>query len=217
MKEYSWLSLVAGFGAISPLNPTESLQIFVTPPVGSPQRAAFLNDFPGSANSTYTGFVTPDRGRFYWEYGAGVRLTTLYFDRSNIAGAVSPALLTYSLGQSQTISGGVSSGIVQRIEGFMPLPLGERFAKDVTTLYLFGRVDMRLAAPRQTTPFILQAAPVGVNGYDSDVNIVTVRSNRDLYTIGVGVDAVRLIKTIMLQNKTKTTSGTSPSSTPTTP
>jgi len=208
IKEYTLVSLVAGFGAISPLNPVESLQIFATPPVGSPQRTPFLSQFPSSANSTYTGFTTPDRGRFYWEYGAGLRLTTLYFDKSDVQG-VTPAMLTYSLGQNQVVSGGVSSGVVQRVEGFFPLPLGDRFAKTITTLYLFGRVDMRVARGKQSTPFILQPAPAGVNGFDSDVNIVTVRQNRDLYTIGVGVDAIKLIKTISLQNKNKTTSGAS--------
>ncbi|MFZ0771519.1 MAG: hypothetical protein WCA49_18670 [Candidatus Sulfotelmatobacter sp.] len=203
-KEYTSLSFIAGFGAISPLNPVDTLQIFVTPPVGSPQRSTFLNQFPGSANSTYTGFVSSDRDRFYWEYGAGFRLTTQYFDRSNVLGVTTPAMLSYTLGQSQIVSGGVSSGIVQRIEAFLPLPLGDTFTKDSSTFYLFGRVDMRLAPPHQIQPFILQPAPAGVNGYDSDVNIVTVRSNRDLYTIGVGVDAIGLVKTISGQNKTKT-------------
>jgi hypothetical protein len=205
VKEYSLLSVVAGFGAISPLNPIEALQIFVTPPVGSPQRAAFLNQFPTSASSTYTGFITPDRGRFFWEYGAGLRLMTLYLDKSGTQ-SVTPAMLTYTLGQNQVVSGGVSSGIVQRVEGFLPLPLGDRLDKKVTTLYLFGRVDMRLAKPKQTTPFVLQPAPTGVNGFDSDVNIVSVRSNRDLYTIGVGVDAIKLIKTISGQNRPKASS-----------
>lgn len=209
VKEYTLISAVAGFGAISPLNPLESLQIFATPPVGSPQRAGFLNSFPTSATSTYTAFVTPDRGRFYWEYGAGLRLTTLYFDKSNVMGGVTPAMLTYSLGQNQVVTGGVSSGIVQRLEGFFPLPLGERFSKQVTTLYLFGRVDMRLARPKQIVPFILQPAPAGINGFDSDLNIVTVRSNRDLYTIGVGVDAVGLIRSISLLNKSTTKSSVS--------
>lgn len=65
---------------------------------------------------------------------------------------------------------------------------------------------MRLAAPRQTIPFVLEPAPSTVNGFDSNVNIVTTRSNRDLYTIGVGVDAVKLIKTMTLQNKSKSNS-----------
>jgi hypothetical protein len=128
----------------------------------------------------------------------------MYFDHSNVEGAVSPAMLTYTLGQNQIVSGGVSSGVVQRIEGFLPLPRGQRFAKNTSIFYLFGRVDMRLASPRQTTPFILQPAPSTVNAYDSDVNIIAAGSTRDIYTIGVGVDALKLIKAIAGQN-TKTT------------
>ncbi|HYM74743.1 MAG TPA: hypothetical protein VE377_02100 [Candidatus Dormibacteraeota bacterium] len=214
VKEYSMLSFVAGFGAISPLNPVENLQIFYTPPVGSPQRDPFLALYPGSANSTYTGFIPPDRGRFYWEYGAGFRFTTLYFDRSNVQGYVTPAMLTYTLGQNQIVTGGASTGVVQRIEGFLPLPLGERFARNVTTLYLFGRVDMRLARPKQSTPFVLQPAPDTVHGYDPDVNIVRAGSTRDLYTIGVGVDAIKLIKAISLQNKTTKAASTSAAAPP---
>jgi len=204
-KERTMLSWVAGFGAISPFNPSETLQIFKTPPAGSPQRAPFLNVFPSSANFTYTGFVTPDRDKFFAEYGAGLRLTELFYDSAGLQGT-SPAMVTYTLGQNQSVSGGISRGIVQRIEGFFPLPLGERFAENVTTVYLFGRADLRIGAPHQTTPFILEPADASIAGFDPQVNIVAVRSNRDVYTIGVGVDAVKLIKTITLQNSNKQTS-----------
>jgi hypothetical protein len=196
-KERTQLSFVAGFGAISPLNPTESLEIFKTPPVGSAQRSAFLAKFPSSTNFLYTGFVTSDRDRFYWQYGAGVRLTTLFFDDLGLQGA-SPAMITYSLGQNQLVSGGLSRGVVQRLEAFFPLPLGDRF-KD-NSLYLFGRVEMRLAPPHQITPFILEPADPNVTGFNPQVNIVAMRSNRDIYTIGVGVDAVKLIKTVTGQS-----------------
>lgn len=198
------LGLVAGFGGISPFNPVDTLQIFQNPAAGSPQATAFFNQFPSSKGFTFTGFTTPDRDRFFWEYGAGIRLTVPFFDKANLQRS-GPAMLTYMLGQNQLVSGGVSRGVVQRLEGFYPLPLGERFETNITTLYLFGRVDMRLASPHQTTPFILQPAPTTVNGFDPNVNIVALRSNRDIYTIGVGIDAVKLIKTITLQN-TKTSS-----------
>lgn len=212
MKSFNWLfssveantnermnlGLVAGFGGISPFNPVDTLQIFQNPAAGSPQATAFFNRFPSSQGFPFTGFTTPDRDRFFWEYGAGIRMTVPFFDKANLQRG-SPAMLTYTLGQNQLVSGGRSQGIVQRLEGFYPLPLGERF-KD-TTLYLFGRVDMRLAAPHQSTPFILQPAPTTVNGFDPNVNIVAFPSNRDIYTIGVGLDAVKLIKMMTLQNQ----------------
>jgi hypothetical protein len=193
----SALSVVAGFGATSPLNPvtSQSVQLVVTPPIGSAQRPLFLSEFPSSANFTYTGFTTPERRQFYWEYGAGIRLTNLFFDKSGVQSG-GPAMITYSLGQNQSITGGISRGVVQRIEGFFPLTLGDKFDKSVSTLYLFGRADMRLATLTQNTPLILQPAPSTVNAYDNNVNIIAVPSNRDLYTIGVGVDAVRLVKSI---------------------
>lgn len=198
------LSGIASFGAISPFNPLDVLQIFVNPDPASAQGPAFYAKFPSSKGFQFTGFTTPDRDRFYWQYGAGVRLTTLYFDHAGNQG-LSPAMVSYTLGQNQLVSGGHSSGWVQKAEAFFPLPLGERFAKNLTTLYLFGRVDMRLSRPHQTTPFVLQPADPSITGFNPQVNIIGVASNRDLYTIGVGVDAVKLIKTIMLQNTNSAT------------
>jgi len=198
------LSGIASFGAISPFNPLDVLQIFVNPDPASAQGPAFYAKFPSSKGFQFTGFTTPDRDRFYWEYGAGVRLTTLYFDHAGNQG-LSPAMVSYTLGQNQLVSGGHSSGWVQKAEAFFPLPLGERFAKNITTLYLFGRVDMRLSRPHQATPFVLQPADPSITGFNPQVNIIGSASNRDLYTIGVGVDAVKLIKTIMLQNTNSVT------------
>lgn len=198
------LSGIASFGAISPFNPLDVLQIFVNPDPASAQGPAFYAKFPSSKGFQFTGFTTPDRDRFYWEYGAGVRLTTLYFDHAGNQG-LSPAMVSYTLGQNQLVSGGHSSGWVQKAEAFFPLPLGERFAKTITTLYLFGRVDMRLSRPHQTTPFVLQPADPSITGFNPQVNIIGNASNRDLYTIGVGVDAVKLVKTIMLQNTNSAT------------
>jgi hypothetical protein len=190
------LSGIASFGAISPFNPLDVLQIFVNPDPASAQGPAFYAKFPTSKGFQFTGFTTPDRDRFYWEYGAGVRLTTLYFDQAGNQG-LSPAMVSYTLGQNQLVSGGHSSGWVQKAEAFFPLPLGERFAKNITTLYLFGRADMRLSRPHQTTPFVLQPADPSITGFNPQVNIIGIASNRDLYTIGVGIDAVKLIKSIV--------------------
>jgi hypothetical protein len=192
------LSGIASFGAISPFSPLDVLQIFVNPDPTSAQGPAFYQKFPSSKGFQFTGFTTPDRDRFYWEYGAGVRLTTLYFDQAGNQ-ALSPAMVSYSLGQNQLVSGGHSSGYVQKIEAFFPLSLGQRFAEKVTTLYLFGRADMRLSRPHQTTPFILQPADASISGFNPQVNIISNASNRDLYTIGVGVDAVKLIKAMIPQ------------------
>jgi hypothetical protein len=189
------LSGIAGFGAISPFNPLDVLQIFVNPDPASAQGPAFYKKFPSSQGFQFTGFTTPDRDRFYWEYGAGVRLTTLYFDHAGNQG-MSPAMVSYTLGQNQLVSGGHSAGWVQKVEAFFPLSLGQRFAENVTTLYLFGRADMQLTRAHQTTPFILQPADASITGFNSQVNIISMASNRDLYTIGVGIDAVKLIKSI---------------------
>jgi hypothetical protein len=203
------LNLVAGLGGISPLNPTESqnVQIFQNPAAGSPQAAAFFQRFPGSVGSTFTAFTTPDRQQFFWEYGAGVRLMVPFFDKSNVQSG-GPAMLTYILGQNQQVSGGISRGVVQRVEGFFPLPLGPRFGLASNSIYLFGRADMRIEPPGQSTPLILQPAPSTVNAFDPNVSVIAVRSNRDTYTIGVGFDAIQIIRTIAGQTqsaKSKTT------------
>ena len=189
------LSLFVGGGATGPLDPVESLRVFVTPAASSPQYAAFKAKYGDAvASSQYVGFVTPDRDKFFRQYSGGIRLTTFYEDITGKPYMAAPAMITFSLGQNEQVTGGTMRGVVGRFEAFYPLVLwGDRSTRGSGIVYLFGTAMLRLGGASQTTPFILQPAD-GVQGYDPGVAIVAAPSNRDTYLIGVGIDVGQLIK-----------------------
>lgn len=190
-NSYRMIGLVPYFGAMGTFQPpSASVQIFDAPSPQSPQYGLFAQDFPSAAKSKYIGFVPPDRDRFYRQYGLGVRITT--FDKSSPLNP--PATFTFGLGQDESVTGGVLRSVVGRFDVFYPLPLST--SKVYKFIYLFGTANLRLSSATNLQPLVLQnpnATSVTVNGYDPDVAIVSVRSNRDTYRIGVGVDLMALI------------------------
>ncbi len=179
------LGLIAYAGASSPSDPATNISIFQVPAAGSPQQAAFSTAFPQAAGAAYIGFVPPARFQFYRSWGAGIRLTTQY-----PGGAPPAATYTISAGQDEAVTGGRLHGTVGKIDVFYPLPLT---IKQFRWIYLFGNAALRLGRARDFGPFDLAPAPAGVSGSDPDVAIVAVPANRDVYRIGIGVDAVALL------------------------
>lgn len=196
------LSFIAGFGAVSPLNPKESVQIFEVPKVGSSQRDAFLELFPGAKDKEFIAFVAPDRDRFLRQYFGGIRLKTYTYDDVNEAGVrvagannlqnVFPAMLDITFGQSEAVTGGKLVKFVLGIDGFYPLPFPDKYR----FLYLFGTAKFKVGGPRTiATPFILNTAASSVKATDTTVFIADPQpSNRDFYRIGFGVDLLELFR-----------------------
>ena len=182
------LGFIFSVGAKGPFVPKSRLSLFQVPATTSPQYARFAAEFPSAAQSQYVGFIPPDRDRFYRSYGAGIRITTTYHTDSGATRA--PATYTVLFGQDENVSGGAFRGAVARFDVFYPLPIekqGTRF------LFLFGNADLRLSRAQNITPFVLAAAPSSITGSEPSVAIIATPSNRDVYRIGVGVDAVGLI------------------------
>jgi len=182
------LGFIFSVGAKGPFVPKSRLSLFQVPSTSSPQYPRFAAQFPSAAQSTYVGFIPPDRDRFYRSYGAGIRFTTQY--RGDSGASRAPATYTVLFGQDENVTGGTFKGAVAKIDVFYPLPLetkGTRF------LFLFGNADLRLSRAENTTPFVLNAAPASITGAEPSVAIIATPSNRDVYRIGVGVDAVALI------------------------
>jgi hypothetical protein len=101
-----------------------------------------------------------------------------------------PATYTVTIGQDENVTGGALRNPVVKFDVFYPFPLkanGTRF------LYLFGMAGLRLTPDGGTIPYILNPAPAGITGSESSVAIVVVPSNRDVYRIGVGIDAVSVV------------------------
>ena len=201
-SEKTSLSAFGYFGALGSLSsPPETAQVFQIPPDGSPQKAAFDATFPVSkypalalAATQYIGLTAPASDRFFRQYGAGFRLTTRFFDPTGRA-LHAPAMISASFGQNELVTGGSWRGVVGTFEAFYPLPLGTR-TRQIATFYLFARTSLRLGGrPAFQTPLALSPAsqvPV-TNPY---VALIALPSNRDQYTIGLGIDALQLILNI---------------------
>lgn len=187
------LGLVGYFGGMGQFQTPESqMQIFDVPPVNSQQYPAFAKQFPSVANATYVGFVPPNRERFYRNYGVGLRVTT-YANSPN-----PPATYTISFGEDEAITGGIFRSVVGKIDVFYPLPLPGT-TQAYKCIYLFGDTSLRLSKATTIPTFALQnpnANGITVQPFDPNLAIVTVRSTRDTYRIGVGVDLISLFSSI---------------------
>ena len=193
------LSVFGGGGASGPLQPSDTLQIFETPPGSSPQHERFAQTFPAAASSKYVGFISPDRDRFFRQYSGGLRMTTFYvkngeFGKPDQPYLAAPAMVSFSLGRNEMITGGVLQGIVGRFEAFYPLLLWGDRSDRTAIIYLFGTAMLRLGAAHQSAPFALKPAGTDKSGSDPDVALVTSANNRDTYVIGVGIDLTQVLK-----------------------
>jgi hypothetical protein len=177
------LGFVLSVGATGPYPPASRLAIFAVPSSGSPQYASFIAQYPQAANAAYIGFLPPDRDSFYRSWSAGIRITTTH-------NGPPAAQYTVTLGQDEQVTGGNLQGAVAKFDVFYPLPARIR---GYNYLYLFGTADLKIARAANFTPLILAPAPAGVTGSDASVAIATTPSQRDLYRLGVGVDAVGLL------------------------
>jgi hypothetical protein len=191
------LGLVGYVGALGTFQtPSAQMQIFDVPPTSSPQYAGFIKQYPTAAAATYVGFVPPNRERFYRNYGLGLRIST--FDTKSLA---PPATYMISFGQDESITGGHLTSVVGKIDVFYPLPLslGSK-AGNYQFIYLFGSANLRLSKPTTIPSFALQnpnATRTAVQPFDPGLVVITVPTTRDTYRIGVGVDLVNLIQSLM--------------------
>jgi hypothetical protein len=199
------LGLIAGFGAVSPLSPTQSAQIFQVPDKKSSQAAAFFAKYPGAEGKDQIAFITPDRDRFLRQYFAGFRFKTYNVikcekddtvcNEQQLEGQLQrnfPATFDVTFGQNEAVTGGRLHKFVVGLDGFYPLP----FPDKNRFLYLFGSARLKAGGPKNNnTPFILATAASSVKLTDPGVFIADpVPTNRDTYRIGFGVDLFELFK-----------------------
>lgn len=191
------LGLIAAAGATGFFSsPSKTVKVFQVPAPGSPQLPTFQQAFPG-VKSANVGFISPDIERFPKQYFAGIRLTTHYVDPSGTPLTSAPAMLAFTAGQNQTITGGQLRGVVGRVEAFYPLPFGNRgqsVAGAFSSLYLFGTAQMRLGGARTAPSLVLK--PGTVDATDPSVTLVPLPNTRDEYRLGFGVDMVNLVSSL---------------------
>jgi hypothetical protein len=70
------LNFIGAFGAVSPLSPKQSVELFEVPKENSSQAAAFFEEFPGAKGKEHIAFITPERNRFLRQYYGGLRFKT---------------------------------------------------------------------------------------------------------------------------------------------
>jgi hypothetical protein len=210
IKQRTFVNLVAGGGAISPLSQSQnrsSAQIFKVPGENSPQRDLFIRRFgKEAATKQHIAFVFPDRDRFLRQFYAGFRFKTFYFDGDSPEPINRfPAILDVMLGQNEAVTGGRLKSLVTnddgkvigerrnlvlRLEAFYPFPI-----REASFLYLYGTAMMKLGGKgvRVTTPLFLTRSDGDVSVTSDGVLIVpNLQADRDYYRIGVGVNLTEL-------------------------
>ena len=203
VKQQTFMHVVAGGGAISPLSPQKiGAQIFQVPAASNPQRQLFIDRFgQAAADKKYIAFVFPDRDRFLRQYYAGVRFKTFYYASDGSLINRFPAILDVMLGQNEAVTGGKlkndvtdekgritgrKRSFVLRLEAFYPFPI-----KEASFLYLYGTAMMKVGGGgvKINTPLFLSSAGSDIQVTGDDVLIVpTLQSNRDYYRFGIGVN-----------------------------
>ena len=196
------LGLIFAVGATGPFEPRTRLLLFEVPAPNSPQYARFMQQYPSAAGSAYVGFIPPTRDRFYRAYAIGIRLLTRYNAQEGTPYSP-PATYSFSIGQDEAITGGSLRAAVAKFDVFYPLPLSvpqkitgsnsQNATAKVRILYLFGNAGLRLSRAGDITPFVLQQAPTTIRGDEPGVAIIATPSTRDVYRIGIGVDAAAAI------------------------
>jgi hypothetical protein len=200
------LGFVGFFGANGAFkDPATQARIFRVPPQNSPQWSNFVSQFNEFDDvsfrnkASFIGLVPPDRERFYRQYGFGIRYASYVTDHAEF----SPAIFTATLGQDQAITHGRYVGPVLKFEAFYPMPFSQ-----TAFLYLFGTANLAVARPDDRTPLALElvsndcasasnldaGVKCGVKPYQDNVAIHAVPTSRDTYRIGVGIDAIGLLK-----------------------
>jgi hypothetical protein len=184
------LGFIAGAGATGFFTaPSNNVQVFAVPTAG-PQVSTFRGQFKDVTTANIA-FISPDLERFPKQYLAGIRLSTHYLDPTGKPLVSSPAMLAFTVGQNQVITGNQLRGVVGRIEAFYPLPFGNRgqtAAGAFSSIYLFGTAQMRFGRSA--------VAPTGGSASDASVTLIPLANTRDEYRIGFGVDLVGLISSL---------------------
>jgi hypothetical protein len=189
------IGLIGYFGAMGVFQPPdEQMQIFTVPDKTSLQYPAFAASFPSAANAKFVGFVPPNRERFFRNYGLGARITSFSRDDS----LAPPATYTLSFGEDEAVTGGIFRSVVSQFDVFYPLPTSKANGH-YKFIFLFGTANLRLSKASNIPTFALQnpnSNGVTVQPFDPNLAIVTVRSTRDTYRIGAGIDVISLIRSI---------------------
>jgi hypothetical protein len=200
-KQKFSLSFIASFGFVTPPNLAQAAKVYSLDGAD-----AFKNKFPPGTfdGKENVAFVEEDRDRFFRQYYVGLRMQTFFYNRHNIPLQRFPAQFDIQYGQNEYVTGGRPYGGVLRLDGYFPLPYEK--AKFIS---LFGTALLRPARIRtDNDPLTLKPIFTGDNTgvfdtskiFDPKTTVLGVQHfNRDYYKVGIGVDFISLIQSLMGQ------------------
>jgi hypothetical protein len=206
------IGFISGFGGSSPINPvsgaqeyslsgnlykqfanqspaSQSLQqtypqLWNALQTNQPIQGCYTTTPAPSGCTTTVAFVLPNRSRFYRSYFGGLRLWTKEGDQS-----IFPGLLDLTVGQNETVTGGVLRGVVLTLTGDYPLAGG--------TFRLFGSAFMRISSNTNGVTMDMSPVTSAVSPTSSSVVIQsTVPLDQDYFRVGVAVDIVKVLATL---------------------
>jgi len=179
-KQKFTLSAIGAFGAITPVNPQESVQIYKY------QADVGLPAAPSGKATDFIAYVPVSRDRFFRQYYGGVRLQTYFFNRFERPLQRFPGVFDFLYGQNEFITRGHFRGGMFRFDGYWPLPY-----EQLKYINIFGTFFLRPTRDHDTTPLILEPAPSGTPFPAANVlQTPAPQLNRDYYRIGVGIDFI---------------------------
>ena len=191
LREGFRLGLILSAGAAGELTAQKlsNYPVYSTP-ADPAELALFQKQFPAVGNRAFVQFVPPARDHFFLEYLGGFQLSTYYADRNGTATTTPPAMVSITFGQNELVTGGRLRGIVNRVEAFYPLSTGRN--DFLSSIYLFATAQLQLTATPNNHVFFLQT-PTTVPA-DASIAVIAAPSKRDVYSIGLGIDLVNILK-----------------------
>ena len=212
----SSFSLIAGGGVSSPLSkPNQALaEIFEIPlvidpnnpenQVPSPQFEKFYSRLRGNIekidlpdllpSSRNIAFVNEERVRFERRLFVGGRLKVNFFEDRFRQRNMSPAIFDLTVGADEAVTGRLRSPVMS-FDGFTPLPFGN----DVFYLYAGGSLKLERNAFANVPSIFLRSSAFTSSTLEAPTTLIVpgrqnpfVRSSRDTYFFGIGIDFMRL-------------------------
>ena len=216
-------SLIAALGAVTPINPQSSATLvdasqgdvaalykqltgYTLTPLSTTCNTASTQGCTCSSSTaplsptciSALALLSKDRDRFMRQWFVGMRFKTHYFTSAGIPVSRSPATFDFSLGQNEEVTHGELQGMVFHMECFYPLPF-----EQLHMIYLFGRVYMRMkGSPGLAPSYALlppQQTPAPTIGSGTVLSVPMPVPDRDIYSIGIGVDLVHVLTKLVKQ------------------
>ena len=195
------LSIIAGGGATGPLKPSSAATVAYKVDPASPDYQRLVQAYPQVKGLAYISFVPPSRNQYFAEYFGGLRLVTRYADIHGTPTTGPPAMISFTVGQNELVTGGKLWGTVGRVEAFYPLSTTQQ--NPLSSIYLFGMAQLRLRSPQNVQPFNLEDASTATPAPGpSNTLFVVTPSNRDVYSIGLGLDLIKIVNSLKISFKT---------------